>query len=68
MYLQSSHYNIFSEDVVTRIVEYLCNLAWIKKKYLDTHLYFRDFKQKHYENMPIQIYRKFHFQKMKIFR
>ena len=22
----------------------------------------------HYENMPIQIYRKFHFQKLKIFR
>ena len=23
---------------------------------------------KHYENMPIQIYRKFHLQKLKIFR
>ena len=24
--------------------------------------------QLHYENMPIQIYRKFHFQKLKIFK
>ena len=25
-------------------------------------------KKKHYENMPFQIYRKFHLQKLKIFR
>ena len=40
----------------------LPKLYWIPK------LHKNPYKQRHYENMPIQIYRKFHPKKLKIFR
>ena len=57
---------IYSDMCTQRRFRTDCPFAVWSKSSQDTFVIAKD--AKHYENMPIQIYRKFHLQKLKIFR